>query len=93
MNMNTSHNNILQWAPPITQSLRGNEFKYKKCEPDASNEEKQKLFAAALDEAMAQMDVKGYSAKYQGSGKAIYQAAFAFLGRGDIEMREKCDAT
>jgi len=63
------------------------EFKYARCPQDASEEEKQKLSYAALDEAMKQIEDRGYSEKYQGSGKAVYQAAFAFLGRGDIEMR------
>ena len=63
------------------------EFKYKKSSSDASAEEKQKLFVEALDEAMKQINDKEYAAKYIGSGKTIYKAAFAFLGRGDIEMR------
>ena len=63
------------------------EFKYKKCPPGASAAEKQKLSKEALDEAMRQIGDRGYSAKYKGSGKDVYQAAFAFLGRGDIEMR------
>ena len=63
------------------------EFKYKKSSPDASDEDKCKLFEEALDEAIMQIKDREYAAKYQGSGKTIYQAAFAFLGRGDIEMR------
>ena len=63
------------------------EFKYVKCPPDASNETKLKLSDKALDEAMAQINDRGYSAKYIGCGKTIYQAAFAFLGRDNIEMR------
>ena len=63
------------------------EFKYVKCPPDASDVDKQRLFDKALDEAMAQIRDRGYGDKYQGSGKTIYEAAFAFLGRGDIEMR------
>jgi hypothetical protein len=63
------------------------EFKYKGCKPDASAEEKQGLLNGALNEAMAQIESKGYGKKYAGSGKAIYHAAFAFLGRDDIEMK------
>ena len=63
------------------------EFKYKKSPPDAGGEDKQKLFEEALDEAMRQINDRGYAARYQGSGKTIYKAAFAFLGRGNIEMR------
>ena len=63
------------------------EFKYRKCPKNASAERKRKLFDEALDEAMAQIHDRGYSAKYQGGGKTIYEAAFAFLGRGEIEMR------
>ncbi|MCL2060247.1 MAG: ATP-binding protein [Oscillospiraceae bacterium] len=63
------------------------EFKYCKCLPDDEQAKKQALFEAALDEAMAQINARGYAAKYQGSGKTIYQAAFAFLGRDAIEMR------
>ena len=63
------------------------EFKYAKCLPGASDETKRKLFDAALDEAMAQINDRGYAAKYRGGGKTIYQVAFAFLGRDEIEMR------
>ena len=62
------------------------EFKYKKCDPDASGEEKRKLSDAMLKEAMDQINERGYHKKYIGSGKNIYKAAFAFLGRDDIEM-------
>jgi len=65
------------------------EFKYKRCPKNASAEKKRKLFEDALDEAMAQISDRGYSAKYKGSGKAVYEAAFAFLGRGEIEMRQR----
>ena len=63
------------------------EMKYSNCPPDASEDKKRNLFDKALDEAMAQMRDRGYADKYKGSGKSIYQAAFAFLGRGEIEMR------
>jgi Holliday junction resolvasome RuvABC endonuclease subunit len=63
------------------------EFKYVRCQPDASGEDKRKLFDKALDGAMEQIRDKGYAAKYIGCGKAIYKAAFAFLGRDEIEMR------
>jgi len=63
------------------------EFKYKNCTADASEKEKQGLFAEALDEGMKQIKDRGYSAKYKGSGKEIYHAAFAFLGRDEIELR------
>jgi hypothetical protein len=62
------------------------EFKYQNCEPEASDEEKQKLFNAALTNAMNQIKDRGYAKKYTGSGKRIYQVAFAFLGRDNIEM-------
>ena len=62
------------------------EFKYKNCPPGASEEKKQKLFAKALGEGMDQIKDRGYYKKYIGSGKTIYQAAFAFLGRDEIEM-------
>jgi hypothetical protein len=62
------------------------EFKYKDCPPETSAEVKQKLFEAALASGMDQINEKGYSKKYIGSGKTIYQAVFAFLGRDDIEM-------
>jgi hypothetical protein len=63
------------------------EFKYVKCAPGAGAEEKAKLTEKALDDGMAQLRSKGYHEKYIGSGKPIYQAAFAFLGRDEIEMR------
>ena len=62
------------------------EFKYERCPPDADPETKQKLFEKALKEGMDQIKDRGYSKKYFGSGKTVYQAAFAFLGRDDIEM-------
>ena len=63
------------------------EFKYKKSAPEASEEEKQKLFDTALSEAMEQINTRGYADKYKGSGKEIYKVAFAFLGRDSIGMR------
>ena len=62
------------------------EFKYENCPPDASPEEKQKLFGKALDEGIKQIKDRGYTKKYLGSDKEIYQVTFAFLGRDDIEM-------
>ena len=63
------------------------EFRYESCPPGASPEEKQKLFAKALDDGMNQIDDRKYAQKYEGSGKTIHKAVFAFLGRDDIEMR------
>ena len=63
------------------------EFKYEKCPLDESPENKKLLFEKALGEAMAQIKNKKYSERYKGRGKAIYHAAFAFLGRDDIEMQ------
>jgi hypothetical protein len=62
------------------------EFKYESCSQDASAETKQELFKRALDEGRQQMKDWGYCDKYSGNGKTIYQAAFAFLGRNEIEM-------
>ena len=64
------------------------EFKYEHCARDASPEEKRKLFDKALDEGLEQIMNRGYAKKYEGSGKTVYQAAFAFLGRDDIELRQ-----
>ena len=65
------------------------EFKYKHCPPDASAEKKRKLFEEALREAMEQIRDRDYAAKFQGGGKVVYKAAFAFLGGGDIELSEE----
>lgn len=62
------------------------EFKYVDCQPDTPTEQKTKLFSKALQEGMQQIKNRGYHEKYSGSGKKIYQVAFAFLGRSDIEM-------
>ena len=62
------------------------EFKYVDCEPDASAEDKQKLFENALQEGMGQIKERGYHEKYLGGGNTIYLVVFAFLGRDDIEM-------
>jgi len=63
------------------------EFKYCDCAPDAEPDIKRKLFDKALDEGMAQIKDMGYADKFAGSGKSICLAAFAFLGRDEIEMR------
>ena len=63
------------------------EFKYDDCEPGAVPEAKQKIFDKALEDGMNQIKAMGYADKFVGNGKNIYQAAFAFLGRDDIEMR------
>ena len=63
------------------------EFKYRRCPPEASPEEKRALFDKALEEGLKQVAENGYADKYAGSGKDIVQAVFAFLGRDDIEMR------
>ena len=65
------------------------EFKYKKCPPDANDELKRTLSESALDEAITQINDRDYAAKYAGSGKTIYKAAFAFLGGDNIEMRSE----
>ena len=67
------------------------EFKYCKCPPDISEDKKRGLFDTVLSEAMEQIRKRGYADRYKSSGKIIYQAAFAFLGRGEIEMRVKND--
>ena len=63
------------------------EFKHQSCPPETSGEEKQKLFDKALNEGIKQINEKGYHKRYTGSSKPIYKAAFAFLGRDDIEMK------
>ena len=63
------------------------EFKYVHCEKDASAQEKRKLFDAALDDGMKQIKDRGYARKFEGCGKTVHHAAFAFLGRDDIDMR------
>ena len=63
------------------------EFKYRDCPPDAAPELKSKLFYDALNDAMTQINDKNYSLKYIGGGKTILHAAFAFLGRDNIEMK------
>ena len=62
------------------------EFKYEKCPENAAAEEKQMLFARAMQNGMKQIEDRGYAKKYIGSGKAIHQVVFAFLGRNDIDM-------
>ena len=68
------------------------EFKYRDYEkslsgtPDIPQDIKQKLFDEALADGIAQIKDRGYSAKYAGSGKMIYHAVFAFLGRANIAM-------
>ena len=63
------------------------EFKYEHCERDAPQENKQELFEKTLERGVKQLQDRGYANKYTGSGKEVIQAAFAFLGRDNIEMR------
>ena len=65
------------------------EFKYEHCEKNTPPEEKQKLFDKVLGEGMNQIIDKGYADKFAGSGKDVVLAAFAFLGRDDIELSFK----
>ena len=65
------------------------EFKYIDCPYDADPETKQNLFDTALAQGMTQIENRGYYKKFAGSGKALYQAAFAFLGRDDIKLKLK----
>ena len=46
------------------------EFKYKHCDPNASAEEKRKLFDTALEDGMNQIHKKGYYKKYLASTSA-----------------------
>jgi hypothetical protein len=63
------------------------EFKYKECPAEANAEEKNKIFDAVLSKGMEQIKNMGYHKKYTEKKKKIYMAAFAFLGRDEIEMR------
>ena len=62
------------------------EFKYENCSPEATEELKREIFDKTLKAGMRQLEDRGYAKKFEGRGKDIYQAAFAFLGRDDIEM-------
>ena len=62
------------------------EFKYQACPPEMVESEKKALSGKALEQGMKQIVDRGYANKYKGSGKTIYLAAFAFLGRDNIEM-------
>jgi len=62
------------------------EFKYVDCPQDITQERKQELFDEALKAGMNQINEKGYTKKFEGSGKTVFKAAFVFLGRDDIEM-------
>jgi len=63
------------------------EFKYEKCPQDTNEDDKKKLFEAALTVAMKQINDKGYSDKYRGSGKTVYKVAFVFIGRDEIDVK------
>ena len=63
------------------------EFMYKDCAPETVAELKRNMFDEALEEGMDQIKSRGYHEKYLGTGKQIYLAAFAFLGKNDIEMK------
>jgi len=63
------------------------EFKYVDCAPGTPESDKRKLFDKALQEGLNQIESRGYAKKYAASGKEIIKAAFAFLGRDDIELK------
>jgi hypothetical protein len=63
------------------------EFKYRECAPEATAEQKKQLFDDTLSDAMKQIDDMGYADRYISGGKTVHMAAFAFLGRDNIEMR------
>ena len=65
------------------------EFKYETCEPDADDGKKRKIFEKTLTRGMKQLSDRGYADKYKGSGKTVYIAVFAFLGRDNIEMKSQ----
>ena len=65
------------------------EFKYVACKPDADDGEKRKLIEKALNLGMKQINDRGYANKYKGSGKTVYLAAFAFLGKDIVEMESQ----
>jgi hypothetical protein len=60
------------------------EFKYKKHKGAVVPES---LFAAALEEGMAQIDAQGYCDRYRGGDKAVYKVAVAVAGRGAVRVR------
>ena len=63
------------------------ELKYRDCSRVVEEAKKNEIAEAALDEAMAQINFKGYHTKYVNSKKEVYKVAFAFLGRDEITMR------
>ena len=63
------------------------EFKYVECPADAAAEARQALMIKALDAGVKQINDRGYAKRYEGCGKTVHKAAFAFLGRDDIGMR------
>ena len=67
------------------------EFKHVKCPPEVDDDEKRKISDKALELGMKQISDRGYADKYAGSGKTVYLAAFAFLGRDYIEMLSEID--
>ena len=62
------------------------EFKYVDCPPEITADEKRALFDRALHDGMKQINEKGYANKFEGCGKKVHKAVFAFLGKDDIEM-------
>ena len=49
---------------------------------------KREFFDKALGEAMEQIKGRGYHKKFTGGGKTVYLAAFAFLGRDDLDYEQ-----
>ena len=65
------------------------EFKYVNCPPGTDEDTRKNLSDKALEVGMKQIKDRGYADKHAGSGKTVYQAAFAFLGRDSVEMQTK----
>ena len=63
------------------------EFKYVDCPLETAPEAKAELSEVALAEGLSQIRDRGYCKRYSASGKMVYQAAFAFLGRDDVYMK------
>ena len=63
------------------------EFKYVNCPSDADEAEKRKLSDKALELGMKQISDRGYASKH--SGKTVFLAVFAFLGRDNVEMQSR----
>jgi hypothetical protein len=64
------------------------ELKYAKADQDTNtNTDIDTLLDNAVDDALTQIQDRGYADRYQGTGRQVHQVAIAVAGRGHVRIR------